>query len=125
MVNPSEVKARSDGAPFKRQPVRTTSDSKCFATLCFPHVLDFRTELWDEIGYSETERLAFKPMLVTEEGFTDELLQQHTQEAENLSTKFETMKHILEVKCLVKRRREHDLARDEQLSKLPMTTTYS
>ena len=36
-------------------------------------------------------------MLVTEEGFTDELLQQHTQEAENLSTKFETMKHILEV----------------------------
>ena len=38
-------------------------------------------------------------MLVTEEGFTDELLQQHTQEAENLSTKFETMKHILEVKC--------------------------
>eukprot|EP00752_Nemacystus_decipiens_P008014 g7161.t1 len=53
-------------------------------------------ELWDEIGYSETERVAFKPMMVTEEGFTDELLQQHTQEAENLSTKFETMKHILE-----------------------------
>lgn len=58
------------------------------------------TELWDEIGYSETERLAFKPMLVTEEGFTDELLQQHTQEADSLSTKFETMKHILEVKWL-------------------------
>ncbi|CAM9748161.1 unnamed protein product [Ectocarpus sp. 8 AP-2014] len=53
-------------------------------------------ELWDEIGYSETERLAFKPMLVTEEGFTDELLQQHTQEADKLATKFETMKHILE-----------------------------
>lgn len=54
-------------------------------------------ELWDEIGYSETERLGFKPMLVTEEGFTDELLQQHTQEADKLTTKFETMKHILEV----------------------------
>ncbi|CAM9595800.1 unnamed protein product [Ectocarpus sp. 12 AP-2014] len=53
-------------------------------------------ELWDEIGYSEPERLAFKPMLVTEEGFTDELLQQHTQEADKLATKFETMKHILE-----------------------------
>lgn len=63
-------------------------------------MLDFVTELWDEIGCSETERLAFRPMLVTEEGFTDELLQQHTQEAENLSTKFETMKHILEVNCL-------------------------
>lgn len=37
-------------------------------------------------------------MLVTEEGFTDELLQQHTQEADKLATKFETMKHILEVK---------------------------
>lgn len=59
---------------------------------------DFAIELWDEIGYSETERLAFKPMLVTEEGFTDELLQQHTQEADKLTTKFETMKHILEVK---------------------------
>lgn len=58
----------------------------------------FTTELWDEIGYSETERLTFRPMLVTEEGFTDELLQQHTQEAEKLRTKFETMKHILEVK---------------------------
>ncbi|CAM9223821.1 unnamed protein product, partial [Hapterophycus canaliculatus] len=53
-------------------------------------------ELWDEIGYSKTERLTFKPMLVTEEGFTDELLQQHTQEADKLRSKFETMKHILE-----------------------------
>lgn len=39
-------------------------------------------------------------MLVTEDGFTDELLRQHTEEAENLSTKFETMKHILEVGSL-------------------------
>lgn len=55
--------------------------------------------LWDEIGYCESERLAFKPMLVTEEGFTEELLQQHTQEAASLHSKFETMKHILEVSC--------------------------
>lgn len=54
--------------------------------------------LWDEIGYSESERLAFKPMLVTEEGFTEELLQQHTQEAASLHSKFETMRHILEVR---------------------------
>lgn len=59
------------------------------------------TGLWDEIGYSESERLAFKPMLVTEEGFTEELLQQHTQEAASLHSKFETMKHILEVWCRV------------------------
>lgn len=50
------------------------------------------------IGYSESERLAFKPMLVTEEGFTDELLQQHKIEAENLSSRYETMKPILEVR---------------------------
>lgn len=50
------------------------------------------------IGYSESERLAFKPMLVTEEGFTDELLQQHKKEAENLSSRYETMKPILEVR---------------------------
>ena len=55
--------------------------------------------LWDEIGYCESERLAFKPMLVTQEGFTEELLQQHTQEAASLHSKFETMKHILEVCC--------------------------
>lgn len=59
------------------------------------------TGLWDEIGYCEAERLAFKPMLVTEEGFTDELLLQHTQEAASLHSKFETMKHILEVCCSV------------------------
>ncbi|CAM9431919.1 unnamed protein product [Ascophyllum nodosum] len=53
-------------------------------------------ELWDGIGCSEAERLAFKPMLVTEEGFTEQLLQQHTQEADNLNAKFETMRHILE-----------------------------
>ncbi|CAM9095244.1 unnamed protein product, partial [Laminaria digitata] len=52
--------------------------------------------LWDEIGYCEAERLAFKPMLVTEEGFTEELLVQHTQEAASLRSKFDTMKHILE-----------------------------
>lgn len=59
--------------------------------------VSFETELWEEIGYSEAERLTFKPMLVTEDGFTDELLRQHTKEAENLNAKFETMKHILEV----------------------------
>lgn len=64
-------------------------------------------------------------MLVTEEGFTDELLQQHTQEAENLSTKFETMKHILEVKCVVKGRRDHRLVRNWRSSELEMTTTFS
>ncbi len=50
------------------------------------------------IGFSESERLAFKPMLVTEEGFTDELLQQHKKEAENLTSRYETMKPILEVR---------------------------
>lgn len=53
------------------------------------------------MGVTEDDRLAFKPMLVTEKGFTDELLRQHTQEAESLSTKFETMRHILEVYSLV------------------------
>lgn len=37
-------------------------------------------------------------MQVTEEGFTDELLRQHTEEAEILGARFETMKHILEVR---------------------------
>lgn len=36
-------------------------------------------------------------MLVTEEGFTEELLQQHTQEYEKLSAKYDTMRNILEV----------------------------
>lgn len=57
--------------------------------------------LWDEIGYCEAERLAFKPMLVTEEGFTEDLLIQHTEEAANLQSKFETMRHILEVCCML------------------------
>lgn len=61
-------------------------------------LLFFVSELWDMIGFSETERLAFKPMLVTEEGFTDELLQQHKQEADTLSSRYETMKPILEVR---------------------------
>lgn len=37
-------------------------------------------------------------MQVTEEGFTDELLRQHIEEADILSARFETMKHILEVR---------------------------
>lgn len=36
-------------------------------------------------------------MQVTEEGFTDELLRQHIEEADILVARFETMKHILEV----------------------------
>lgn len=55
-------------------------------------------ELWDEMGCSDTERLAFKPMQVTEDGFTDELLRQHTQEAGALEVKLSTMRNILEVR---------------------------
>ncbi|CAM9344068.1 unnamed protein product [Sphacelaria rigidula] len=53
-------------------------------------------QLWDEMSFSDAERLAFKPMQVTEDGFTDELLQQHTQEAEALEAKLDTMRNILE-----------------------------
>lgn len=49
------------------------------------------------MSFSDAERLAFKPMQVTEDGFTDELLQQHTQEAEALEAKLDTMRNILEV----------------------------
>lgn len=36
-------------------------------------------------------------MQVTEAGFTDELLRQHTREADNLEAKLDTMRSILEV----------------------------
>lgn len=58
----------------------------------------FALELWNDMGCADAERSAFKPMQVTEDGFTDELLRQHTQEADNLGAKHETMKHILEVR---------------------------
>lgn len=37
-------------------------------------------------------------MQVTEDGFTDELLRQHTQEADALEAKLGTMRNILEVR---------------------------
>lgn len=61
----------------------------------------FLLELWDEIGYSEADRSEFKAINVTEDGFTNDLLTQHKMEAEKLSSKLETMRHILEVRQVV------------------------
>lgn len=61
----------------------------------------FLLELWDEIGYSEADRSEFKAINVNEDGFTNDLLTQHKMEAEKLSAKLETMRHILEVRQVV------------------------
>ncbi|CAM9160246.1 unnamed protein product [Discosporangium mesarthrocarpum] len=53
-------------------------------------------ELWHEMGYSSSDRASFAPIEVGEDGFTDELLLQHKQEAARLEDKLGTMKHILE-----------------------------